>query len=63
MVSLLVSRLAATFATTFVLLASAGAQSTPAELRDLVGARAAGGEMQLQARGYAHAGTEAGKNE
>jgi len=60
MVSLLVSRLVATFATTFVLLATAGAQSTPAELRDLVGARAAGGETQLQARGYAHVGSDTG---
>jgi hypothetical protein len=55
-----VTRLAATLATGFMLLATAGAQSTPPELRDLVGARAAGGESQLQARGYAHAGTETG---
>lgn len=41
-------------------LASATAQSTPSDVRDLVGARAAGGEAQLQARGYVSAGGQTG---
>ena len=39
------------FATTMMLAASAVAQ-TPADVADLVGARGAGGETQLEARGY-----------
>lgn len=38
------------------------AQSTPDGLRDLVGARGAGGERQLEARGYAHVRTETGSD-
>jgi len=47
-----------------ILLASAAvavpllAQSTPSDLSDLVGARGAGGETQLEARGYRHIKTE-----
>jgi len=44
----------------FTPLASAMAQDTPADLRDLVGARAAGGETQLQARGYVNVGVQTG---
>lgn len=39
--------------------AAASAQ-TPSDIRDLVGARAAGGETQLEARGYANVGAETG---
>lgn len=44
----------------FAPLASATAQDTPSDVRDLVGARAAGGETQLQARGYVNVGGQAG---
>src|SRR6218665_1912455 len=33
---------------------------TPSEIRDLIGARAAGGETQLEARGYTNTGTDTG---
>ncbi|NBB17645.1 hypothetical protein GVN21_19975 [Caulobacter sp. SLTY] len=36
------------------------AQATPSDVRDLVGARAAGGESELAARGYVNAGGQAG---
>jgi hypothetical protein len=39
---------------------AANAQATPSDVRDLVGARAAGGESELAARGYVSAGGEAG---
>ena len=44
----------------FAPLASATAQDTPSDVRDLVGARAAGGEAQLQARGYVNTGGQTG---
>lgn len=44
----------------FAPLASAMAQDTPSDVRDLVGARAAGGETQLQARGYVNVGGQTG---
>lgn len=44
----------------FAPLASAMAQDTPSDVRDLVGARAAGGETQLQARGYVNTGGQTG---
>jgi hypothetical protein len=57
-------RLAATLTLTALLafapLASATAQDTPSDVRDLVGARAAGGETQLQARGYVNVGGQTG---
>lgn len=37
--------------------ATASAQ-TPSDIRDLVGARASGGETQMEARGYSYIGTE-----
>ncbi|WP_454758661.1 hypothetical protein [Caulobacter segnis] len=44
-----------------VLLATpALAQNTPSDVRDLVGARAAGGETQLLARGYVNVGVQTG---
>lgn len=36
------------------------AQDTPPDVRDLVGARGAGGETQLQARGYVNVGVQTG---
>lgn len=44
----------------FAPLAPALAQNTPSDVRDLVGARAAGGEAQLQARGYVNVGGQTG---
>lgn len=41
-------------------MATAAFAQTPSDIRDLVGARAAGGETQLQARGYANVGGETG---
>lgn len=41
-------------------LAPAFAQSTPADVRDLVGARASSGESQLASRGYVNVGGQAG---
>lgn len=40
--------------------ATSALAETPSDIRDLVGARAAGGETQLEARGYANVGVETG---
>lgn len=40
--------------------ATSASAETPSDIRDLVGARAAGGETQLEARGYANVGGETG---
>lgn len=45
-----------------VLAAPAAAQNTPSDLSDLVGARAAGGEAQLQQRGYVWISTQTGSD-
>ncbi len=52
----------ATLAVTTAIGGVALAQSTPPGLRDLVGARAAGGETQMQARGYVAVHTETGRD-
>lgn len=45
-----------------LLTVSVSAQDTPSDLRDLVGARAAGGESQLQRRGYEYVKTTEGSD-
>lgn len=57
-------RLAPTLTLTMLLglapMASAMAQDAPSDVRDLVGARGAGGETQLQSRGYVNVGGRTG---
>ncbi|WP_146197962.1 hypothetical protein [Caulobacter endophyticus] len=49
---------AATFGVAVLWAHSAAAQVTPSDVRDLVGARAAGGEAELAARGYVNTGVQ-----
>lgn len=48
------------FGVTTLLATSAAAQVTPSDVRDLIGARAAGGESALASRGYVSAGGQSG---
>lgn len=52
--------LASLTVTSALIAPGAAAQNTPHDLRDLVGALASGGEMQMRMRGYVTAGSERG---
>ncbi|MBO9519628.1 MAG: hypothetical protein J7493_16330 [Porphyrobacter sp.] len=53
-------RLQVTIALILGTTAAAASAQTPADIQDLVGARGAGGETQMQARGYTNVGGETG---